>query len=499
MPHQLLHRQPAHALDEGALDLAHVHRRVQRRAHVVQHVGPRQLPLAGQRVDDDLAHGRTVREVIERPALQGVAVPVQLRRGVEAVAPQLHARHVGLQREVGEGDALAVDDDLVVGEAHVLRVAAPFPRREGGETVLDLPRRVLRRLAVQVAARRRRGGRGVGDLLRVGGRHAHALEVHAQLVRDDLRHLGVQPLAHLGAAVVHEDRAVVVDVHQRARLVEVLHVERDAELHRREGDALLQYRARRVEGRDLLAACRVVAGRDQLVGQRLDDVVLDLLAIRREVVRLAAVVVGAAHRQRVLAELARDRVEDHLDGDRALRAAEAAERGVALRVGARAVAVDRHVGQPVRVVEVAQRARHHRARQVGAEAGVGHHVDLGAEHAAVVVVADLVAVLEAVAAAGDEEVVVAIEPQLHRAIELLRGNGGHAGRQRRLRLLAAEATAHAPALDVHMVRVQLQRMRHRVLHLSRMLRRAVDLDAVVLQRHRVGDLAFEVELLLAAH
>jgi hypothetical protein len=64
---------------------------------------------------------------------------------------------------------------------------------------------------------------------------------------DDLRHLGVQALAHLRAAVVHEHRAVGVDVHQRAGLVEVRDVERDAELHRRERDALLQHRAARVE------------------------------------------------------------------------------------------------------------------------------------------------------------------------------------------------------------------------------------------------------------
>jgi hypothetical protein len=56
----------------------------------------------------------------------------------------------------------------------------------------------------------------------------------AQLVRHHLRHLGVQALAHLGAAVVHQHRAVGVHMHQRAGLVEVVHVERDAELHRRE-------------------------------------------------------------------------------------------------------------------------------------------------------------------------------------------------------------------------------------------------------------------------
>src|SRR5437660_919922 len=57
--------------------------------------------------------------------------------------------------------------------------------------------------------------------------------------------------------------------------------------------------------------------------------------------------VDAAHVERILAERSRDRVDDVLDRDRALRPAEAAKRGVALRVGAPRVAVDRDVGQPV--------------------------------------------------------------------------------------------------------------------------------------------------------
>jgi hypothetical protein len=39
VPDQLFGRQPAHALDERAFDLADVHRRVQRAADVVQDVG----------------------------------------------------------------------------------------------------------------------------------------------------------------------------------------------------------------------------------------------------------------------------------------------------------------------------------------------------------------------------------------------------------------------------------------------------------------------------
>ena len=343
-------------------------------------------------------------------------------------------------------------------------------RDAGGQALADLARRVLRGLAVQVAAGRGGGRRGVGHLLRVGRGAAHRLERHAEFVRHHLRDLRVQALAHFGAAVVHEDRAVVVDVHQRAGLVEVLDVERDAELHRRERQAALEHRAGRVECGDLFAACAVAAARLEFVGQLVDDVVVDLLAIRR---RLAlAVVVGAAHVERVFPQRARDAVEDVLDRDRALRPPEAAERGIALRVGLAGVAVHRHVGQPVGVVEVAERARHHRARQIGRVAGARDHRHLGPEHAAAVVVAHFVLVPEAVAPAGDHEVVVAVQPQLDRALELRGGDGRDARERRRLRLLAAEAAAHATAFHLHVVRVQLQCVRDEVLHFARVLRRA---------------------------
>ena len=60
------------------------------------------------------------------------------------------------------------------------------------------------------------------------------VEVDLQLLGHDLGHLGEQPLAHLGAAVIEMDRAVLVDVKQRARLVVGGHGEGDAELHRRQ-------------------------------------------------------------------------------------------------------------------------------------------------------------------------------------------------------------------------------------------------------------------------
>ncbi|MDT4828340.1 hypothetical protein FQZ97_617220 [compost metagenome] len=131
-------------------------------------------------------------------------------------------------------------------------------------------------------------------------------------------------------------------------------------------------------------------------------------------------------------------------------------------------------------------------------AGARDHRDLGAEDTALVVVTHLVLVPEAVATAGDHEVVVAVQAQLHGALQLARRDGRHAGEQRRLRFLAAEAAAHAPAFHMHLVRGQVQRVRHEVLHLAGVLRRAVDVQRATLFRNGVADLAFQVELFLPA-
>ena len=156
------------------------------------------------------------------------------------------------------------------------------------------------------------------------------------------------------------------------------------------------------------------------------------------------------------------------------------------------------VGQPVRVVEVAQRARHHRTGQVGREAATRDHVDRHAVDHALVVVADFVRVVEIVALAGDHHVVVAVRTQLDRAQQLPCSERRAAREQTRLRFLAAETAAHAPAFDQHVVRRHAQRVRDHVLHFGRVLRRAVDVHAVVVLRHRVRNLAFQIELLLAA-
>ncbi|OQC05888.1 MAG: hypothetical protein BWX79_02198 [Alphaproteobacteria bacterium ADurb.Bin100] len=67
-----------------------------------------------------------------------------------------------------------------------------------------------------------------------------------------------------------------------------------------------------------------------------------------------------------------------------------------------------------------------------------------------------------------------------------------------LGFLAAEAAAHAPALHAHTVVVHAQRMRHPVLGLARVLGAGIHQPLVLLLRQHIGDLAFQVEVLLPA-
>ncbi len=128
--------------------------------------------------------------------------------------------------------------------AQASTTAAPFRSVPADAAVAD----VLGTLSVRVGIRR------------IG------FERHAEAVGGDLADLGVQALAHLGAAVVHLHAAIAVDQHQRAGLIEEGRGERDAELHRRDGEAALACAdALRLKRIDRCAARVEVAGLLQLV------------------------------------------------------------------------------------------------------------------------------------------------------------------------------------------------------------------------------------------
>ena len=100
--------------------------------------------------------------------------------------------------------------------------------------------------------------------------------------------------------------------------------------------------------------------------------------------------------------------------------------------------------------------------------------------------------------AGEDEVVVTVEPHLA-------GPAGHARRKRRerrplrrLALLAAEGAAHAADLAADIGIRHAEHARDDVLDLGRMLRRGIDVHRPVLARDGERDLALEIEMLLAA-
>jgi hypothetical protein len=68
-----------------------------------------------------------------------------------------------------------------------------------------------------------------------------------------------------------------------------------------------------------------------------------------------------------------------------------------------------------------------------------------------------------------------------------------------LRFLAAKTATHTPAFHAHGVVVQAQRMRHPVLHLAGVLGAGVHTPLVFLLRQHVGNLTFQVKVLLATH
>ena len=126
-----------------------------------------------------------------------------------------------------------------------------------------------------------RCGAGVGHFLRVGAGDAHQTHRDAQAVGGHLRHLGVQSLAHFGAAVVHADGTVLIDVDQRAALIEHGGGKRNAELQRHQCQTALAVLALRIEVGNGFAPRRVVGLAGHLLNHLVAHPVLNGLPVLR--------------------------------------------------------------------------------------------------------------------------------------------------------------------------------------------------------------------------
>ena len=427
-----------------------------------------------------------------------VAVPVDLRRLVEAGGRKLDARHVGLPHQLCEVDLLVADAHPVGQELDLLARHLVFIGGEVGEPVADGARGGLGRHAVEVCPGRGRGRRGVGHLACGRGGDLHPVEVDLEFLGHHLRDLDVEPLPHLGAAVIEMHRAVRIDMHQRPGLVEVRRRERDAELYRRQRQAALDDAAVGVEGVDLAAPLRIVGALLELGDDALDDIVLHRLVIGCHVAFRVAVEIALADLERVPAGGEGHLLDDALRTDHALRSAEAAKG----RVGD-GVCIERRGNRPDRrpeigIVAVEQRPVGDRAGEIRREAAARSIDVVDAQNVAVVVEADLIVDHEIVPLAGRGHVVVAIGTDLDGAVELLGGDGRECRELVALGFLAAEAAAHAAGLDRDGVARHAENVADHVLHLARVLRRGIDGDVMVFAGNGEGDLAFEIEVVLAA-
>jgi hypothetical protein len=104
-----------------------------------------------------------------------------------------------------------------------------------------------------------------------------------------------------------------------------------------------------------------------------------------------------------------------------------------------------------------------------------------------------------VALAGRGHVVVAVGAEFGGAAGLRRDQGSGGGEGGGLGLLAAEGAAHPPHLDDDLGVAPPEQLRDQMLDLARMLGGAEDMEPALLARRRQRRLAFEVEMLLAAH
>src|SRR5271166_2493862 len=294
------------------------------------------------------------------------------------------------------------------------------------------------------------------------------------------------------------DRAVAIDMHQRSGLVHRDQGEGDAEHHRRQRDAALDDRARRIQGGDAGAPRTVFARGFQLLDEfGLGLVVLDRLAVRGALAT-SAQQIGLAHVERVESALPRDRVHHAVDRQHPLRAAKTAEGGVGNRVGLPTARGDRHIRQLVAVAGMEHRPIDDAGGKVrrAAASGVERNVVSGDD--ALVVVADPPVGPEIVAFAGQHEIVVSVQAHLARTAGFAGGQRGDSGLSAGLALLAAEAAAHPSRLDRDESVGKSEDARDDMLRLGRVLSRGVHRHLVAFAGNGEGDLAFEIEMFLAA-
>ena len=222
---------------------------------------------------------------------------------------------------------------------------------------------------VQVRSRRCGGGGCIRHLCRIRCRNSYNRRVDAESRRCDLRDLLEQALSHFGAAMVQHDRPVLIDMDQGPRLIEVGQRKGNPEFDGGKGDPLFQGRVFRVPFCNRRPPRRIIGRCDQRFGHFMQQEILNRHSIGRGVARGLGViachfgiVIHAPHRDRIMAKVMGDVIDDTFDPQNALRPAEPAIGRGRLHVGFQAVGRNPRMGQQIGVIRMQHGTVCHRQR-----------------------------------------------------------------------------------------------------------------------------------------
>ena len=155
--------------------------------------------------------------------------------------------------------------------------------------------------------------------------------------------------------MIHADRTVLIDLDERASLIEMRERERDSEFDRRQCDAALDAGIRGVPLSDFRLPRGELRPFKEFVRDFADDAIFDRHAVMsclgRSRIR-SLIVVGAANGLAAEAERRCAVIHDALDADCSLRTAEAAERSGGLSIGTKPPRNDLEARQEIGVVRM---------------------------------------------------------------------------------------------------------------------------------------------------
>ena len=410
----------------------------------------------------------------------------------------MHTGHIGLFHQRVERHHLFTDLHRVGQELHLIFRHATRFSGKGHQPRFDLLRPVQGRHTVQVRPGRCRRGRGVRHFLSGGFGDLHPVEIHLERIGHDLCDLGVEALPHLGAAMVQVDRAIIVDVDQRSRLIVPGGREGDAEFHRCQRDTFADHPAFGVVLQHRLTARLIVGVFFQLFHHAVDDVVFDSLVIRRQVAAICFVTVEVrlAHLQRVFAQLIGDLFDHPLRCHNTLRATKATEGGVRHSVGLQRFAFQTHIGVEIGVIGVKQRPIRHRPRQVRGIAATRCKHAVHRSDLALIIKAHIIVDHKVMPLAGGGHVLIAIGADFAGAVPFLGRQRGNRAEQVHLAFFAAKTAAHPTHIDGHRIGRHAQNMGHHMLRFAWVLSGAGDNNIVIFAGHSKGDVAFQIHVIL---